>query len=118
MALYGVVGEWNDRARALNGHWNHVKHPPRHILFCWDSVIDKRVYETRYKLVLLREVRLQSGYEVSVVSLIDIVTMISRGRKIQEWVREGSSTFWDNLLRRKLVDSVLDFVRSLPANCK
>ncbi|WP_418337625.1 DUF2931 family protein [Serratia fonticola] len=52
-ALYGVVGEWNDRARALNGHWNHVKHPPRHILFCWDSVIDKRsrqlgIRTTRY----------------------------------------------------------------------
>ncbi|HHQ6556527.1 TPA: TfoX/Sxy family protein [Serratia fonticola] len=48
----------------------------------------------------------------------DIVPMISRGRKIQGWVRAGPSTFWDNLLRRKLVDSALDFVRSLPANCK
>ncbi|MFV8980049.1 DUF2931 family protein [Serratia fonticola] len=49
-ALYGVVGEWNDRVRALNGHWNHVKQPPRHILFCWDSVIDKKVYETHLTL--------------------------------------------------------------------
>lgn len=49
-ALYDVVGEWNDRARALNGHWNHVKQPPIHILFCWDSVIDKRVYETHLTL--------------------------------------------------------------------
>ncbi|WP_437888434.1 DUF2931 family protein [Phytobacter sp. V91] len=49
-ALYGVIGGWDDRSRALNGHWNHVKHPPRHIIFCWDSVIDKRVYETRLTL--------------------------------------------------------------------
>lgn len=27
-ALHGVVGEWNDSARALNGHWNHVERPP------------------------------------------------------------------------------------------
>lgn len=45
-ALYDVVGEWNDRARALNGHWNHIKYPPKQFFFCWDSVIDKKVYET------------------------------------------------------------------------
>ncbi|MDU5472768.1 MULTISPECIES: DUF2931 family protein [unclassified Pantoea] len=44
--LNGVVGEWNDSARTLNGHWNYVKRPPRHIIFCWDSIIDKKVYET------------------------------------------------------------------------
>lgn len=46
-ALNGIVGEWNDNARTLNGHWNHVKRPSRHIIFCWDSVIDKKVYETK-----------------------------------------------------------------------
>lgn len=45
-ALNGVIGEWSDSTRTLNGHWNHVKRPPRHIIFCWDSVIDKKVYET------------------------------------------------------------------------
>ncbi|MFB5744850.1 DUF2931 family protein [Cedecea sp. S5-13] len=45
-ALHGVVAEWNENARTLNGHWNHVERPPRHIIFCWDSVIDKKVYET------------------------------------------------------------------------
>ncbi|WP_455813213.1 DUF2931 family protein [Pseudomonas graminis] len=44
--LHDVVGEWNDSARALNGYWNHVEKPPKHIIFCWDSVIDKKVYET------------------------------------------------------------------------
>ncbi|MDK2375057.1 hypothetical protein [Serratia fonticola] len=63
-------------------------------------------------------VRLGKGRDSWAFEQPDIFPMISRGRKIQEWVREGSSTFWDNLLRRKLVDSVLDFVRSLPANCK
>jgi len=41
-----VIGEWNDISRAPGGHWNHVEKPPKHIIFCWDSVIDKKVYET------------------------------------------------------------------------
>ncbi|MBD8213528.1 DUF2931 family protein [Erwinia persicina] len=41
-----VIGEWNDRDRAPGGHWNHVKYPPKQFFFCWDSVIDKKVYET------------------------------------------------------------------------
>ncbi|QCR38818.1 DUF2931 family protein [Nissabacter sp. SGAir0207] len=41
-----VIGEWNDRDRAPGGYWNHVERPPRHIIFCWDSIIDKKVYET------------------------------------------------------------------------
>ncbi|ANI82909.1 DUF2931 family protein [Kosakonia oryzae] len=42
----GVIGEWNDNDRVAGGYWNHVNRPPRHIIFCWDSVIDKKVYET------------------------------------------------------------------------
>ncbi|MGQ8775838.1 DUF2931 family protein [Serratia sp. NA_112.1] len=49
-ALYGVIGGWDDNSRALNGYWNHVKRPPKHIIFCWDSVIDKKVYETHLTL--------------------------------------------------------------------
>jgi len=41
-----VIGAWNDKDRAPGGYWNHVEQPPRHIIFCWDSVIDKKVYET------------------------------------------------------------------------
>jgi len=44
--LSKVIGEWNDKDRAPGGYWNHVKQPPRHIIFCWDSIIDKKVYET------------------------------------------------------------------------
>lgn len=45
--LSDVVGEWNDYTRAPSGYWNHVKHPPKQLFFCWDSIIDKKVYETR-----------------------------------------------------------------------
>ncbi len=49
-ALPKVVGEWNDKDRAPGGYWNHVKRPPRHIIFCWDSVIDKKMYETHLSI--------------------------------------------------------------------
>ncbi|PIF14669.1 DUF2931 family protein [Candidatus Pantoea floridensis] len=48
--LSNVIGEWNDIDRAPSGYWNHLEHPPKHILFCWDSVIDKKVYETHLTL--------------------------------------------------------------------
>jgi len=49
-ALHAVIGKWSDSDRPLNGHWNHVAHPLKRIVFCWDSVIDKKVYETHLTL--------------------------------------------------------------------
>lgn len=46
----------------------------------------------------------------------DDIPMISRGRRMQGWVRAGPSAFGDDTLRRKLLDAALAFVRSLPAN--
>ncbi|NHF72589.1 TfoX/Sxy family protein [Paracoccus xiamenensis] len=40
-----------------------------------------------------------------------VVPMISRGRRMQGWVRAGPSAFGDDALRRKLVDAALAFVR-------
>lgn len=45
----------------------------------------------------------------------DVAPMISRGRRMQGWVRAGPSAFGDDALRRRLVDAALAFVRSLPA---
>ncbi|ACB93685.1 TfoX/Sxy family protein [Beijerinckia indica] len=45
----------------------------------------------------------------------DIVPMKSGGRRMQGWVQAGPSAFGDDVLRRKLMDAALAFVRSLPA---
>lgn len=45
-----VIGAWNDSDRAPRGHWNRLEYPPKHILFCWDSIIDKKAYETHVTL--------------------------------------------------------------------
>jgi hypothetical protein len=45
----------------------------------------------------------------------EIVPMISRGRRMQGWVRARPLAFGDDGLRRKLLIAAVAFVRSLPA---
>jgi len=90
-ALYDVTGEWNDSARALYGYWNHVQHPPRHILFCWDSVIDKKVYETHltFPWDVVDKMRKPSVYKnyLGKAAYYDSVQMgLAPGGKVAVWV--------------------------------
>lgn len=39
------VGRWSSRV-SRHAQFNKVRHPPAQMLFCWDSVIDKKTYET------------------------------------------------------------------------
>src|SRR5215510_4315828 len=43
-----------------------------------------------------------------------VVPMISRGRRMNGWVRAGPDAYGDDALRRKLLDAALKFTRSLP----
>ena len=42
-----VVGTWNNTTYGVGIQFNKVRHSPALMLFCWDSVIDKKTYETR-----------------------------------------------------------------------
>nr|WP_314688705.1 DUF2931 family protein [uncultured Pantoea sp.] len=42
-----VVDTWNSRMDDGGIQFNKVRHPPALMLFCWDSIIDKKTYETR-----------------------------------------------------------------------
>ena len=42
-----VVDTWNSRMDDGGIQFNKVRHPPSLMLFCWDSIIDKKTYETR-----------------------------------------------------------------------
>jgi len=59
--------------------------------------------------------RLGKGRDGWALERPDVVPMISRGRRMQGWVRAGPLAFGDDVLRRKLIDAALVFVRSLPA---
>jgi hypothetical protein len=59
-------------------------------------------------------VRLGKGRDGWALALPDIAPMISRGRPMQGWVRAGAPAFGDDVLRRRLLQSALAFVRTLP----
>ncbi|NWA62192.1 DUF2931 family protein [Pantoea sp. B9002] len=40
------IGRWNDRLGGTQAHYNKGKSLPVMLKFCWDSVIDKKNYET------------------------------------------------------------------------
>jgi hypothetical protein len=40
------IGHWDNRYMRF-AQFNKARHPPVAILFCWDSIIDKKTYETR-----------------------------------------------------------------------
>lgn len=58
--------------------------------------------------------RLGKGNDDRALQQPGIVPMISRGRRMQGWVRVAPEVYGDDALRRKLLDAALAFVRSLP----
>ncbi len=59
-------------------------------------------------------VRLGKNRDDWALDMPDIVPMISQGRRMQGWVRAGPVAFGDDALRRKLMNTALVYVRSLP----
>ncbi|EAB2795339.1 DUF2931 family protein [Salmonella enterica] len=42
----GSVDRWPENAHGFGGQFNKVKKPPQYIVFCWESYIDQKTYET------------------------------------------------------------------------
>ena len=61
--------------------------------------------------MLIRLGRETEGWALKVP---DIAPMMSRGRRMHGWVRAGPDAFGDDVVRRKLINCALAFVRSLP----
>jgi hypothetical protein len=59
-------------------------------------------------------VRLGKDRDGWALQITGIVPMISRGRHMPGWVRAASEVYGNDALRGRLVDSALEFVRSLP----
>ena len=38
---------WSSKVRRSSIHFNKANKPPQYMVFCWDSLIDKKTYETR-----------------------------------------------------------------------
>ncbi|MFM0245875.1 TfoX N-terminal domain-containing protein [Burkholderia sp. GAS332] len=59
-------------------------------------------------------VRLGKDNDGWALQIAGIVPMVSRGRHMHGWVRVAPEVYGNDVLRRKLLDSALNFVRSLP----
>jgi hypothetical protein len=59
--------------------------------------------------------RLGKNKDAWALSIPGVVPMLSRGRRMQGWVRAAPQAYGDDQLRRKLLDAPLDFNRTLPA---
>lgn len=59
-------------------------------------------------------VRLGKDRDGWALELSDVIPMISKGRRMQGWVRAGPDAFGNDALRGKLLDAALAYVRSLP----
>ncbi|MEW7313362.1 DUF2931 family protein [Buttiauxella gaviniae] len=40
------IGTWSKLVRSGSVYFNKAKQPPQYMIFCWDSIIDKKSYET------------------------------------------------------------------------
>lgn len=60
-------------------------------------------------------VRLGKVHEIWALQLDGVVPMLSRGKPMAGWVRADARVFGDDEIRRKLIRTAVDFVRTLPA---
>jgi hypothetical protein len=59
--------------------------------------------------------RLGKGQDGWALQEPGIVPMMSGSRRMEGWVRAAPDAYGDDVLRRRLIDAALTFVRSLPA---
>ena len=57
-------GRWDQRYMRF-AQFNKARHPPVAILFCWDSIIDKKTYETRiiFPLSMREKMNISTGID-------------------------------------------------------
>ncbi|PKA29761.1 hypothetical protein CWR41_07520 [Cedecea lapagei] len=60
---YLTIGKWNNKV-GRHGQFNKARHPPVAMLFCWDSIIDKKTYETR--IIFPASMREKMGIETGI----------------------------------------------------
>jgi hypothetical protein len=59
-------------------------------------------------------VRLGKGNDAWALAINGVVPMLSRGKRMQGWVRADATVYGDDALRQKLLSHALEFVASLP----
>ncbi len=58
--------------------------------------------------------RIGEANEKWALSVPGVTPMMMRGRRMRGWVRAGIDVCGDDVLRRRLIDAAVEFVRTLP----
>lgn len=95
---YLTVGTWNNKV-GRHAQFNKARHPPVAFLFCWDSVIDKRSYETRiiFSDSLREKMRTSTGVDRqgNKAWYNSLLFGLAPGGKVRIWLQNSGSG--DNL---------------------
>jgi len=59
-------------------------------------------------------IRLGKGNDAWALEQPDVKPMLSRGREMQGWVRAGPEAYGNDMLRKRLLLTALNFVEGLP----
>jgi hypothetical protein len=62
---YSTIDHWNNRYMRFT-QFNKALHPPVVMMFCWDSIIDRKTYETRitFPESMRRKMNLSTGIDM------------------------------------------------------
>lgn len=95
---YLTVETWNNKV-GRHAQFNKARHPPVAFLFCWDSVIDKRSYETRiiFSDSLREKMRTSTGVDRqgNKAWYNSLLFGLAPGGKVRIWLQNSGSG--DNL---------------------
>ena len=88
-----VIGKWNDKSRTGSIYFNKASHPPQYMIFCWDSIIDMKTYETSlfFPQEVWQKMKTPASYKALSGSTVWYKTMIfglAPEGKVRVWLQD------------------------------
>ncbi|QLK63178.1 DUF2931 family protein [Enterobacteriaceae bacterium Kacie_13] len=88
-----IVGTWSNKSRTGSVYFNKVSHPPQYMIFCWDSIIDMKTYETSlfFPQEVWRKMKTPANYKARSGSTVWYKTMLfglAPEGKVRVWLQD------------------------------
>ena len=87
------IETWSKVVRRSSIHFNQAKQPPQYMVFCWDSIIDKKTYETSlyFPRTVWEKMRTPASYKSRMGRTVWYKTMLlglAPGGKVKIWLQD------------------------------
>jgi len=88
-----VIKTWSQFSRANFPYFNQAKQPPQYMVFCWDSIIDKKTYETSlyFPRAVWEKMRTPASYKSRMGRTVWYKTILfglAPGGKVKIWLQD------------------------------